>query len=392
MFKRRRRFYQPSEFFYIAHINNLKSILEKGIFCHNKASEEGYLIEEISNEEVMDIRKDKEINNISLWDYANIYLRVTNAMLYRVIRKFGVENLIILSINQNVLYRGEVYITDGNAAAFGSKFYPASEFKNVIKKVGYSLSLEYWTSRYKQRVMAEILVPDNIPPSYIQKIFVPNEEVFKKVSEMGINTKKYPIIEDPKIFFQPIESFEITGKIKLIKGDMFYSDRETLTVSVNTVGVMGAGLASRVKNQFPDVFTEYIKALNNGYLKMGQPSLYKRPDTFENTLIQTEEGEEELIPSHWFLIFPTKNHWRFPSDKEGIKKGLLFLKENYEKWGISSLALPALGCGLGKLSWEEIGPLMIRILKDLDMEVEIYLPNKKVPKKQLTKEFLLKKN
>ena len=56
---------------------------------------------------------------------------------------------------------------------------------------------------------------------------------------------------------------------------------------------------------------------------------------------------------------------------------------------MESLALPALGCGLGKLSWEEIGPLMVKYLKDLDIEVEIYLPNKELPKKQLTKEFLL---
>jgi hypothetical protein len=122
--------------------------------------------------------------------------------------------------------------------------------------------------------------------------------------------------------------------------------------------------------------------------------LYKRPDNIGNVLVATEEGDEIFVPSHWYLLFPTKNHWRFDSDKEGIEKGLIYLKENYNKWEIDSLALPALGCGLGKLSWEEIGPLMAKHLKDLEIPVEIYLPNnlpnKEIPYGQLTKEFLLR--
>jgi len=71
------------------------------------------------------------------------------------------------------------------------------------------------------------------------------------------------------------------------------------------------------------------------------------------------------------------------------EKGLKFLKENYKEWRIESLALPALGCGLGKLSWEEVGPLMVKYLKDLGINVGIYLPNYDIPEDQKTKEFLL---
>jgi len=383
------KYFKPTEFFYITHIDNLKSILEKGIFCHNKAKDEGYLIKEISNEEVMDIRKDKKVNGIPLWDYANLYMRVTNAMLYKVIRKYGLSNIIILGINKNVLSKAGVCITDKNAACSFTKEFSGADFEEVFKKIGYPLSLEYWTDKFKQQVMAEVLVPNMIPPEYIQKIFVPNEEALENVGKISKNEKKAPIIKAPKMFFQPTKNIEITDKLKIMQGDMFYSEMQTLTVSVNTAGVMGAGLASRVRNQFFDVFREYQKVLGEKKLKMGQPTLYERPDTYENTLIYTEEGEEELIPSHWFLIFPTKNHWALPSDKEGIEKGLIFLRENYKKWRIESLALPALGCGLGKLSWKDIGPLMVKYLKDLEIKVEIYLPNKNIPEEQLTKEFLL---
>jgi O-acetyl-ADP-ribose deacetylase (regulator of RNase III) len=91
------------------------------------------------------------------------------------------------------------------------------------------------------------------------------------------------------------------------------------------------------------------------------------------------------------LIFPTKNQWRFPSDFEGIEEGLKYLLENYKDWGIESLALPALGCGLGRLSWEKVGPMMIKYLKEMDIPVEIYLPREaRILENQKTKEFLLK--
>lgn len=388
--ERRFKYPKPSEFFYITHVDNLKNILKEGIFCHNQAKEKGYLIKEISDEEVMDRRRDKIVNGIGLWDYANLYMRVTNAMLYKVIRKFELKKIVILSINKSILSNSGVYITSKNAACDFSEEFKGADFERVFKKIGYPLSLEYWTNKHKQEIMAEVLVPTKIDSKYIQKIFVPNEESRKELQEMGINKKKFPIIEDPKKFFQPTNNISITENIQLVQGDMFYSEMETLTISVNTEGVMGAGLASRAKNQFPDVFREYVNALEKGKLKMGQPFLYKRPDTLDNTLIYVEEGEEELIPSHWFLIFPTKNNWRFDSDKEGIEKGLIFLKENYKKWEIKSLALPALGCGLGNLSWGEIGPLMVKHLKEMDIRIEIYLPNKEIPKEQYTKEFLLK--
>jgi O-acetyl-ADP-ribose deacetylase (regulator of RNase III) len=80
------------------------------------------------------------------------------------------------------------------------------------------------------------------------------------------------------------------------------------------------------------------------------------------------------------------------ADFKGIEKGLVWLRDKYTREGIKSLALPALGCGLGNLKWQDVGPLMCRMLSDLDIPVKIYLPaEKRVPDAQLAPEVLLKK-
>ena len=56
------------------------------------------------------------------------------------------------------------------------------------------------------------------------------------------------------------------------------------------------------------------------------------------------------------LNFPTKKHWRSPSRLEDIARGLDYLREHYEAWGITSLAVPPLGCGHGQLEWRVVGP------------------------------------
>jgi O-acetyl-ADP-ribose deacetylase (regulator of RNase III) len=94
----------------------------------------------------------------------------------------------------------------------------------------------------------------------------------------------------------------------------------------------------------------------------------------------------------WFLLFATKKHWREDSDYAAIEEGMIWLFENYKKEGIKSLALPALGCGLGKLKWQDVGPMLCKYLKDFDITVQLYLPaEKEIEPQFLTKEFLLSK-
>jgi hypothetical protein len=123
---------------------------------------------------------------------------------------------------------------------------------------------------------------------------------------------------------------------------------------------------------------------------MGSPYIYKRESSFYHQLADESSHSPNNNSETWFLLFPTKNHWRDKADLPGIEKGLQWLQSNYQKEGIKSLAMPALGCGLGKLDWKEVGPLLCKYLVNFNIPVVIYLPaEKKIPAEFLTPKFLL---
>jgi len=157
--------------------------------------------------------------------------------------------------------------------------------------------------------------------------------------------------------------------ISLKRGNLFDSAAQTLGNAVNTVGVMGAGIAKEFKLRYPDMFADYKQRCEDGRVLIGEPYCWKPADE----------------SARWVLLFPTKQHWRNPSQIEWLESGLLHLAENYKKWGIRSLAMPALGCSLGGLDWQQVKPLMEKYLGEMEVPVEIYepLPNsKKQPRKR----------
>jgi len=144
--------------------------------------------------------------------------------------------------------------------------------------------------------------------------------------------------------------------IKVLIGDIFESKAQTLVNTVNCVGVMGKGVALEFKKRFPDMFKDYVKRCEVKQVRLGRPYLFKR-----------------MFPP-WILNFPTKDHWRSVSRLQDIIEGLRYLQQNYKAWGITSLAVPPLGCGHGGLEWRVVGPTLYRHLKVLDIPVELYAP------------------
>ncbi len=142
--------------------------------------------------------------------------------------------------------------------------------------------------------------------------------------------------------------------LSLVHSDIFRSTMQTLTNPVNCVGVMGAGLALQFKTRFPSMYVEYTEQCRRGVLVPGMPYLHR--------------GER------WVLNFPTKRHWKDLSLATDIVTGLEYLVQHYVEWGIKSLAVPPLGCGLGGLAWPEIGPVLVRYLEKMDIPVELYTP------------------
>jgi hypothetical protein len=103
--------------------------------------------------------------------------------------------------------------------------------------------------------MAECLVPERVLPNLIQAIYVANHAIADNLrSDLPSDV---PVIPEPHMFFQPTWRSTLTQHMSLVEGDLFFSNMQTLTVSVNTVGIMGKGLASRAKYQFPDVYVIY---------------------------------------------------------------------------------------------------------------------------------------
>lgn len=139
-----------------------------------------------------------------------------------------------------------------------------------------------------------------------------------------------------------------------VKGNLFDSPAKVLVNTVNTVGVMGKGIAKTFKEVFPEMFGRYVELCESRRFDVGNLWLYR-----------TE--------NKWVLNFPTKKHWRNPSTLEYIEAGLEKFTAIYSEQNITSVAFPQLGCGNGELSWNEVEPLMRRYLRPLPINVFVYL-------------------
>lgn len=146
------------------------------------------------------------------------------------------------------------------------------------------------------------------------------------------------------------------SQVRVLQGDLFASEAQTLTNTVNTVGVMGKGIALGFKQRFPEMFRDYQRRCARGEVKLGRPYLWA--PTFDR----------------WVLNFPTKEHWRSTAKRDDIVAGLEHLHRNYHGWGIQSLAVPPLGCGEGGLEWSVVGPTLYWHLSRLTVPVELYAP------------------
>lgn len=142
--------------------------------------------------------------------------------------------------------------------------------------------------------------------------------------------------------------------ITYLKGDIFKSPAQVLVNTVNTVGVMGKGVALEFKKQYPDMFKTYERVCSEKKLDIGKLMLWRGSDK-------------------WVLLFPTKKHWRNPSKLEYIEAGLQKFVATYAEKGITSIAFPRLGCGNGGLDWELVRPMMEQYLKRLPIPVYIYV-------------------
>lgn len=124
--------------------------------------------------------------------------------------------------------------------------------------------------------------------------------------------------------------------ILIRRGDLFDDPAEALVNPVNAVGVMGAGLAKEFRARFPANYRAYLRACKSGHVAPGRMFVY-------------DYGAGRS--PRYIINFPTKRHWKDPSRMADIESGLAGLRRTLAERAIASVALPALGAGLGGLDW-----------------------------------------
>jgi O-acetyl-ADP-ribose deacetylase (regulator of RNase III) len=162
-----------------------------------------------------------------------------------------------------------------------------------------------------------------------------------------------------------------TSDVRVLVGDLFMSNAQTLVNTVNCVGIMGKGIALGFRERYPAMYRDYVHRCERGEVQLGRPYLWSP------------------LFDRWILNFPTKYHWRSLTKREDIVAGMEHLAKNHRDWGITSLAIPPLGCGEGRLEWSIVGPTLYEYLVALDIPVELYAPYG-TPPEELDQEFLVR--
>ena len=151
--------------------------------------------------------------------------------------------------------------------------------------------------------------------------------------------------------------------IRYTTGDLLASEAAALVNTVNTVGVMGKGIALQFKEAYPENYRQYRRACKAGELAPGKLLLVKDHNAFGEKLI---------------INFPTKTHWRKPSTYAYVEAGLQALVQVIVDHNITSIAIPPLGCGNGGLEWNKVKALLEQYLADSPAEVIIYELNQHI--------------
>jgi len=169
--------------------------------------------------------------------------------------------------------------------------------------------------------------------------------------------------------------------IEYVTGDFFDFKADIRVNTVNCVGVMGAGVALQFKNRYPDMFKDYLMACQQNYVQIGKPHVWHENKIFE-------ENPSTIIN------FPTKKHWKNPSEYSYVEEGLKWLKNFLSDKAQSTITLPALGCGHGGLDWDRVKVLIERYLNECSTKILVFEPHSstRIDDEDLNEEYLNSQN
>ena len=140
--------------------------------------------------------------------------------------------------------------------------------------------------------------------------------------------------------------------IKITNSTVFNTGADCIVNTINCVGFMGKGIALEFALRYPQLKEQYIKECRKKQIHTGRVYFYD-------------------INGQKIINFPTKFHFKYPSQIEWIEQGLDYFVDNYKNWDIKSIAFPILGAMNGGLNPKEVEQIMIKYLSPLDIDVYI---------------------
>ena len=155
--------------------------------------------------------------------------------------------------------------------------------------------------------------------------------------------------------------------ITTAEGNLLQAPADALINTVNTEGVMGKGIALQFKEAFDLNYRLYRQACKEQRVRVGE-------------MFVTETLE--LVGPRFIINFPTKRHWKEKSRLEYITDGLEDLKRVITEYGITSVAMPPLGCGNGGLDWQQVRPLIVQALAEVAVPIQLYEPSATISKRE----------
>ncbi len=335
------------KYYFCASNESIYSLMERGIW-HNMPLNESY--EPIAPSTITLVRNDgSEVNATDV--KVNKYVRlITDPRGHLSAYKGNIASVFIVEVSPKIIARPDVLkICRIKDKAFEHLKMMMVDPGEIVKIHVYSREVE---RKLRESTFGkEFSIPIVVTPVLFQSSSTGKQEGEKPSYDFEI------MVPQPSAaaFSNPLPASK--GSITIVKGDLLRSNMQTLVNTVNCVGVMGKGIALAFKRQFPAMFSDYKRRCQQKQVALGKPYSY----CYSGTRI--------------IINFPTKGHWKANSNAADVEEGLKFLVANYKKWGITSMAIPPLGCGNGNLEWDDILPLMRKYLEQMDIPVEIYAPH-----------------
>lgn len=164
------------------------------------------------------------------------------------------------------------------------------------------------------------------------------------------------------------------GSLRYIKdgGNILAADVDAIVIPVNCVGTMGAGLAQQASLRYSSMLVCYYRACRRNLIKPGGIIVWR--EAFEGELAFERTAPDKSPGPRYIVLLATKKHWRNPSREEWVDSGLKELAKWIKRSDAESIAVPALGCGLGGLKWKRIRKLTEKRLAKARCRVDIYEP------------------